>query len=38
MYARAYKARCEHALDPKEACWCGYSREGLKNNGPFRFV
>jgi len=36
-YARAYKARCEHALDPGATRWCGSSRESLKANGPFRF-
>jgi hypothetical protein len=36
-YARAYKARCEHAIDPGAACWRGSSRESLKTNGPFRF-
>src|SRR5919202_1339152 len=36
-YARAYKARCEHALDPGGARWRGSSREGLERDGPFRF-
>jgi hypothetical protein len=36
-YARAYKARCEHAIDPKSSCWRGSSRESLEANGPFRF-
>ena len=35
-YARAYKARCEHALDPGATRWRGSSRESLKANGPFR--
>lgn len=34
-YARAYKARCEHALHPGAACWRGSSRESLRNHGPF---
>jgi hypothetical protein len=34
-YARAYKARCEHALDPEGANWRGSSREDLRNNGQF---
>jgi hypothetical protein len=34
-YARAYKARCEHALDPDAEWWSGSARESLKNNGPF---
>jgi hypothetical protein len=37
-YARAYKARCEHALDPRAAHWGGSSRESLKINGPFSFT
>jgi len=36
-YARAYKARCEHALDPEGVNWRGSSRETLRNNGPFDF-
>ena len=36
-YARAYKARCEHALDPDGARWRGSSRESLKANGRFCF-
>ncbi len=36
-YARAYKARCEHALDPGAARWRNSSRESLKANGAFRF-
>lgn len=36
-YARAYKARCEHALDPEGARWRGSSRERLERDGPFRF-
>jgi Phosphotransferase enzyme family len=36
-YARAYKARCEHALDPGATRWLGSSRESLKANGPYRF-
>lgn len=36
-YARAYKARCEHALDPEGARWSGSSRERLERDGPFRF-
>ena len=36
-YARAYKARCEHAIDPGGARWRGSSREGLERDGPFRF-
>jgi hypothetical protein len=36
-YARAYKARCEHALDPEAKRWLGSSRESLKANGPYRF-
>ena len=34
-YARAYKARCEHALDPKGESWSGSSREDLQNHGKF---
>jgi hypothetical protein len=34
-YARAYKARCEHALDPEGANWRGSSREDLRTNGQF---
>jgi hypothetical protein len=34
-YARAYKARCEHALDAQGMRWQGSSRESLKRNGPF---
>jgi len=34
-YARAYKARCEHAIDPGAVRWRGSSRESLKANGPF---
>jgi hypothetical protein len=36
-YAWAYKARCEHAIDPEGMRWQGSSREDLKRNGPFRF-
>jgi hypothetical protein len=36
-YARAYKARCEHALDHGATRWLGSSRESLKANGPYRF-
>jgi hypothetical protein len=36
-YARAYKARCEHALDPGATRWPGSARESLKANGPYRF-
>ena len=36
-YARAYKARCEHSLDPKGMNWHGSSREDLRNNGPVYF-
>ena len=36
-YARAYKARCEHAIDPGGAHWRGSSRASLKAHGPFRF-
>jgi hypothetical protein len=36
-YARAYKARCEHAIDPGATRWRGSSRESLQNNGPFQF-
>jgi hypothetical protein len=32
-YARAYKARCEHSLDPKAVNRHGSSREDLRNNG-----
>ncbi len=35
-YARAYKARCEHAIDPQSARWNGSSRESLLANGPLR--
>src|SRR5919206_3684706 len=31
-YARAYKARCEHALDPEGARWRGSSRERLERD------
>jgi hypothetical protein len=37
-YARAYKARCEHALDPSAVHWRGSSRESLKSHGPFSFI
>jgi hypothetical protein len=37
-YARAYKARCEHAGDAQGARWCGSSRESLKANGPLTGV
>jgi len=37
-YARAYKARCEHALDPRAAHWGGSSRESLKHHGPYSFI
>ena len=37
-YARAYKARCEHALEPSAVHWHGSSRESLQNHGPFRFT
>jgi hypothetical protein len=36
-YARAYTARCEHALDPDGDGWCGSSRESLQTNGAFNF-
>jgi hypothetical protein len=36
-YARAYKARCEHSLDPKGANLHGSSGEDLRNNGPVDF-
>jgi hypothetical protein len=36
-HARAYKARCEHAIDPEGTRWQGSSRERLKSDGPFRF-
>src|SRR5919202_1951543 len=36
-YARAYKARCEHAIDLGGARWRGSSRESLERDGPFRF-
>lgn len=36
-YARAYKARCGHAIDPERTQWRGSSRESLKANGPFCF-
>lgn len=36
-YARAYKARCEHAIDPTGAHWRGSSRESLECHGPFSF-
>jgi hypothetical protein len=36
-YARAYKARCEHAIDPDAVRWRGSSRESLKTHGPFCF-
>jgi hypothetical protein len=36
-YARAYKARCEHALYPDGANWRGSSREDLQDNGPFEY-
>lgn len=36
-YARAYKARCEHAIDIGSAAWAGSSRESLEAHGPFRF-
>ena len=36
-YARAYTARCEHAIDSGAARWHGSSRESLWDNGPFRF-
>jgi hypothetical protein len=36
-YSRAYKARCEHALDPGAERWRGSSRESLKTNGPYCF-
>ena len=37
-FARAYKARCEHAIDPQAARWRGSSRESLERDGPFRFA
>ena len=37
-YARAYKARCEHAIDLEGVRWRGSSRESLRDNGPFRFL
>ncbi len=36
-YARAYKARCEHAIDPGATRWRDSSRESLKRNGPLCF-
>jgi hypothetical protein len=36
-YARAYKARCEHAIDLEGARWRGSSRERLERDEPFRF-
>ena len=36
-YARAYKARCEHAIDRGGTRWRGSSRERLERDGPFRF-
>jgi hypothetical protein len=36
-YARAYKARCEHAIDHGATRWRGSSRESLESNGPFQF-
>jgi hypothetical protein len=33
-YARAYKARCEHAIDLEGTRWRGSSREGLERDGP----
>jgi hypothetical protein len=36
-FARAYKARCEHAVDLEGMRWQGSSREGLKQDGPYRF-
>ena len=36
-YARAYKARCEHAIDPGGVRWRGSSRECLERDGPYRF-
>jgi hypothetical protein len=35
-YARAYKARCEHAIDPDSMNWSASSRENLHANGPLR--
>jgi len=37
-YARAYEARCEHALDSIGANWGGSSRGSLKSHGPFSFI
>jgi hypothetical protein len=37
-YARAYKARCEHAIDPEGTQWRGSSRESLKDKGPFKIL
>jgi hypothetical protein len=34
-YARAYKARCEHALDPDGLRHPGSSREALQSLGPY---
>jgi hypothetical protein len=34
-YAHAYKARCEHALDPDGVRWAGSSRESLAELGPY---
>jgi hypothetical protein len=36
-YARAYKARCEHAVDPEGARWRDSAREGLERDGAYRF-
>jgi hypothetical protein len=34
-YARAYKARCEHAGDPQRLGWRGSSRDALERLGPY---
>jgi hypothetical protein len=34
-YARAYTARCEHALDPQRAGWPGSSRQALERLAPY---
>jgi len=34
-YARAYKARCEHALDGTRERWEGSSRQALDALGPY---
>lgn len=36
-YSRAYKARCEHAIDPGGQRWPNSSRERLRTHGPYCF-